>query len=182
MDYEGLYEVSNFGRVRSLEYKGKKRKEPLILSGGDNGTGYLQVILCKNSIYKHLYIHRLVVEAFIGRIPKGYEINHIDENKKNNCLSNLEIVTRKQNMNHGTRNMRAGKSISKQLDLLEVQYPHRELTFTNSCECSKFFNYKRETQIGSYISAARKKGSNIIKIKGIDYFYTQQKKGKSANV
>lgn len=124
MDYEGLYEVSNFGRVRSLCYRGYKRKVPKILCGLERKDGYLQIGLWKNRKYKTLRIHRLVVEAFIGPIPKGYEINHIDEDKKNNCLSNLEIVTRRQNMNHGTRNARAGKAISKsnskQLDLMEI--------------------------------------------------------------
>lgn len=180
------YEVSDLGRVRSWFFKGKKRSEPLIMSGDEVKNGYLRVALWKDKKRKKLYIQRLVVQAFIGPIPKGYEVNHIDEDKKNNNLSNLEIVTHRQNLNHGTRNARAGKSISKsnsqQLDLMEVEYPNREFTFTNSYEASKFFNYKHETQIGNYISQARKKSSNIINIKGKAYYYAQEQKGVKANV
>lgn len=167
--------MSNLGRVRSwFDSHGNKRVEPFVLSGYDNGTGYLLVQLYKDKKYKQLLIHRLVVEAFIGPIPKGMQVNHIDENKKNNCLSNLEIVSPKQNNNHGTRNARAGKSISKHLDLMEVQFPYREFSFVNSCEASTFFNYKNKCQVGVFIYNARKNNSNIIRIKGRDYYFSQE--------
>lgn len=90
------YEVSNLGKVRSwIDTHGNRRSTPIIMSESEHTNGYLQVKLRNGNIYKNLYIHRLVVEAFIGRIPKGFEVNHIDEDKKNNHLSNLEIVTRK---------------------------------------------------------------------------------------
>lgn len=96
--YEGLYEVSNNGRVRSLKFD--KIKE---LSLVDNGQGYLHVHLCKEGKRKHFFIHRLVVEAFIGEIPKGLIVNHKDENPQNNNVNNLEICTYEYNNNYGTR-------------------------------------------------------------------------------
>lgn len=177
------YEVSNLGHVRSwIDTHGNRRSTPIIMCISEHRNGYLQVKLRNGNVIRNLYIHRLVVEAFIGRIPKGYEVNHIDEDKKNNCLSNLEIVTRKQNLNHGTRSLRAALSMSKQLHIMEVEYPHRELTFINACEASKFFDYKLPQQVGTYISIARKSNSNIIKLRGKDYYYSLEKKGKSANV
>lgn len=77
----------------------------------DNGGGYMQVnLLNDEGIRKRVYVHRMVYQAFKGPIPKGKEINHIDENKANNCIENLEAVTHTQNQNHGSRSARAGKS------------------------------------------------------------------------
>lgn len=105
--YEGKYEVSNEGRVRSLNYRHTgKTKE---LKAG-NVRGYLNVVLCKNGKKKNYKVHRLVLEAFRGAIPAGMEINHLDEVKTNNWLSNLEPCTRKENNNFGTRNERATKA------------------------------------------------------------------------
>ena len=99
--YEGLYEVSNLGRVKSLKY-GKEK----ILKSWNNGKGYLFVSLCRNGKMKHFKVHRLVSTAFIPN-PEGLpEINHIDENKSNNCLSNLEWCSHKYNSNYGTRTKR----------------------------------------------------------------------------
>lgn len=107
-DYEGLYKVSNMGRVKSLNYR-RTGKEG-ILKARDNGNGYLYVFLCKEGIKKTYYVHRLVATAFIEN-PEGYtEVNHIDENKENNCMDNLEWVTCKENINHGTHNKRSSES------------------------------------------------------------------------
>lgn len=64
----------------------------------DNGTGYLQVGLSKNGQRKRFYIHRLVWTTFKGKIPEGYEIHHLDNDKSNNDVSNLALVTRAENM------------------------------------------------------------------------------------
>lgn len=65
--------------------------------------GYEFVSLFRNGRTKHFAVHRLVAEAFIGIIPHGMQINHIDGNKRNNHVSNLEIVTPKENINHSWR-------------------------------------------------------------------------------
>lgn len=107
--YEGLYEVSNTGKVRSLKFGKVKELSP------GNSSRYLIVDLCKEGKRQHFKVHRLVVEAFIGEIPKGLVVNHKDENPQNNNVDNLEICTQKYNLNYGTRNERAGKKISTAL-------------------------------------------------------------------
>lgn len=91
--YEGLYQVSNLGRVKSLK-KGK------ILKQHDNGKGYMQVGLWKNNKGKCYYVHRLVSEAFVDNPENKPQINHKDKNKTNNCVYNLEWVTCKENQHH----------------------------------------------------------------------------------
>lgn len=98
-DYEGLYEVSNNGLVRSLNYKRSGIVKEL---SQKNINGYLFVCLCKEGKRKDFYVHRLVVEAFIGEIPKGLVVNHKDENPSNNNVDNLEICTYKYNNNYGS--------------------------------------------------------------------------------
>ena len=99
--YEGLYQVSNLGRVKSIK-KG-------ILKARLN-KGYLYVDLTRDKKRNHRLIHRLVVSSFIGEVPEGYCINHINEIKSDNRLENLEITTFKENINHGTRTVRAAAS------------------------------------------------------------------------
>lgn len=94
--YEKFYEVSSFGRVRSLKY-GKVR----ILKPAKNHKGYLQVHLLKDGKQKNFYVHRLVLEAFNGTIPEGMQVNHINEIKTDNSLWNLNLMTPKENINYG---------------------------------------------------------------------------------
>ena len=102
--YEGLYQVSNLGKVRSLNYNrtGKTR----LLRPNPNENRYLKVSLCKNGKAKTYKVHRLVAQAFIPN-PDGFpEINHIDEDQQNNRVDNLEWCDHIYNSNHGTRNKR----------------------------------------------------------------------------
>lgn len=106
--FEGLYEVSNLGRVKSLG-NNKSRKEK-ILKSGKNGPGYLFVYLYRNGKRKMSKVHRLVAEAFLPN-PLGLpQVNHRDENKTNNCVENLEFCDAKYNNNYGTRNVRSAAS------------------------------------------------------------------------
>lgn len=98
-DYEGLYQVSNFGNLYSNYVK---RNLQLSL----DEYGYKQVILVKNGVRKRHLLHRLVAQAFIPNHENKPQVNHIDENKTNNNVSNLEWVTSKENINHGTRTER----------------------------------------------------------------------------
>ena len=114
-EYEGLYQASNLGRVKSIKRIDAlgRRLKGKILKLQINRTGYYIVALSKNSIVKKYQVHRLVYEAFNGQIPEGYEINHLDERPVNNRLENLNLVTHKENCNWGTRNERSTKKRSK---------------------------------------------------------------------
>ena len=95
--FEGLYQVSNLGRVKS--FYGLKEK---ILKPKLTRNGYYAVCLHKNSIRKFYLVHRLAYEAFNGTIPEGLQVNHINEIKADNRLSNLNLMTCKENTNYGT--------------------------------------------------------------------------------
>lgn len=95
-EYEGYYQVSNLGNVKSLlDNKGRQRELILKL---DTAAGYRQVALYKNGIMKRFKVHRLVVFAFYGM--SSLQVNHINGNKTDNRLCNLEYVTQSENMKH----------------------------------------------------------------------------------
>lgn len=101
--YEGLYEVSSFGRVRSLGNGNSNNSKVRILTPGKNSDGYLCVVLYKNGKPNGYKVHRLVAETFLPNLFKEVEVNHIDEDKTNNNVENLEWCDRKYNNNYGTR-------------------------------------------------------------------------------
>lgn len=107
--YEGLYQVSNMGRIKSLNYNNTGKEG--IMKGYDNGHGYLQVGLFKEGNREQPLVHVLVATAFIDNVDNLPEVNHKDENKYNNCIENLEWVSHEYNLNYGTRNKRAGKKL-----------------------------------------------------------------------
>lgn len=98
--YEELYQISNFGRVKSLNYNHTKQER--ILKPSTNQYGYQQVHLCKDGKQKMLSVHRLVANAFIPNFNNLPQVNHIDEVKTNNHVSNLEWCDCKYNCNYGS--------------------------------------------------------------------------------
>lgn len=100
--YSGAYEISNLGRVAS-HVSGKFRSINKVLSPGLKANGYLKVSLGERTDRKNHYIHRLVLLAFGEPISGKTDVNHIDGNKLNNHLSNLEWVNRSENMRHAMR-------------------------------------------------------------------------------
>ena len=111
--FEGYYEVSNLGRVRSIDrvvvdnvrncerlLKGK------ILIQRDNGNGYKSVMLCKEHKLYNKYVHRIVAEVFIPNLDNLPQVNHKDEDKSNNRTDNLEWCTSFYNNEYGTRKKR----------------------------------------------------------------------------
>ena len=102
-DFEN-YQVSNLGRVRN--------KRGTIIKSFDNGHGYLRISLCRDGKHYNKYIHRLVADAFIDN-PHGLsDVNHINEQKHDNRVENLEFVSHKDNCNYGTRTERQSQKIS----------------------------------------------------------------------
>lgn len=100
-NYEGCYEISNLGRVKSLsrQVKGGRITEELILRPITNSHGYLQVDLCLSGKMKHHKIHRLVAEAFIPNDDDTKNtVNHKDYDKFNNRVDNLEWLSNRENV------------------------------------------------------------------------------------
>lgn len=102
-DYEGLYWITPCGRIFSEKRRG---------GGGELkphlGQHYLYVGLCKNNKVKRYYVHRLVAETFLTKPENCNEVNHIDENKLNNCVNNLEWTTHAGNMRHSLLGKKLG--------------------------------------------------------------------------
>lgn len=136
--YEGLYEISNLGRVKNLKFGKEKILKPA------NNRGYLRVCLCRDGKGKMLSVHRLVAEAFIPN-PMGLpEVNHKDENKINNCVSNLEWCNRLYNNNYGTHNKRVAAS--------QRNHP----AFSKPVETSRFSDFRTiELRFASTAEAGR---------------------------
>ena len=93
--YEGYYQVSNFGRVKSLQ-----RDTVKILKSKPAIGGYLRVVLCKNETKKNRPINILVAQAFIPNHENKKQVNHLDGDKKNNCMDNLAWATPAENIAH----------------------------------------------------------------------------------
>jgi hypothetical protein len=119
--FEGLYEVSNWGRIRNLGHRVGQHASYIIMKQRSN-NGYMAIALHKDSKVFTRMVHRLEYEAFVAPIPawnpkdKGdvkMEINHKDENKANNRLDNLELITKTQNNNYGSRTRRQAAKLTK---------------------------------------------------------------------
>lgn len=104
-NYKGYY-VSNLGRVKST-----KKEKSLILKEVKTKNGYVRVWLYNDKKGKSYLIHRLVAKAFLPNPNNAPQVNHIDENKTNNKVSNLEWITAKDNCNHGTHNLKISKAM-----------------------------------------------------------------------
>ena len=147
--YEGLYKVSNLGKILSLNYKNTGK--PDLMNPSTNTDGYLKVNLRKNGEMKTCLVHRLVAETFLENPENKPQVNHKDEDKTNNFVflnedgtvnkkkSNLEWKSPKDNCNHGTRNERIakantnGKKSKKVLQLSLSGELIREWESTNEC-------------------------------------------------
>ena len=136
--YEGLYEVSDKGNVYSVERKDTigRKCGGRTLTPRPHPKGYLQVTLYKDGVSKHKMIHRLVADAFIANPKSFLEVNHLDEVKTNNELSNLEWCTSGHNVNHGTRNERSGQAQSKKVRAVNAK-TGEVVTFNSTAEAGR---------------------------------------------
>lgn len=113
LNFEGLYEVSNLGRIRSLgnyTHKGTHIKKPT-----KTEKGYLKIQLYKDGKRFSFRVHRIVAEAFISNPNNLPEVNHKDENKLNNSVANLEWCDHVYNQRYGTRNQRISKTMKSRI-------------------------------------------------------------------
>lgn len=132
--YEGLYDVSDYGRVRrALAARGTR--VGLILRAASNTDGYLQVTLYRDGRRRSERVHKLVAAAFLGPCPDGHEVNHRQDPKSNNAVANLEYVTHPANTLHKYRVLgrapvcnygEQGPSKLTRRDVLEIRRRLRE--------------------------------------------------------
>ncbi len=137
-EYESLYQVSNLGNIKSLpKLNGVRKSESKILKGGNDKNGYKIFILCKNNNRKTIKLHRIVIETFKGK--SNLPVNHIDGNKQNNNIKNLEYTTILENNRHawklGLCNMNHRKKKVKCNELNKI--------FNSATEASKELNINR---------------------------------------
>lgn len=126
--FGGCYQVSNLGRLRSVDrtVKGNKSnyiRRGKILSPKTHRNGYLCVVLCKDRKQKMYYIHRLVASAFIPNPDNLPQVNHKDEDKSNNRVENLEWCSAKYNTNYGSANDRRCESLKKRNNNYNIGIP-----------------------------------------------------------
>lgn len=129
------YEISNYGRFKSYN----KNKKGKILKYRKDSDGYYCVTLYNNKNILQISVHRLVAINFIPNLLNKKEVNHIDENKNNNKSNNLEWVTHKENMNHGTINIRKSEKMkSHKINVKKFEYyetnPIKRNHFKTKCK------------------------------------------------
>ena len=152
--YEGLYQISNYGRVKALakEWKShhtaKLKHRETLLKCQISKSGYLSVTLYKNRNYIHYRVHRLVALVFITNPENKPFINHIDFDRKNNRVENLEWCTSRENNAHSIENMRKASLKSKKpttgehyiypfKNKFRIEIKHKNKRFTKVCETLK---------------------------------------------
>lgn len=149
--YEGLYQVSNLGRVKSYYGKnGRLTTESRLLRGKLDKNGYIEVRLCKNGRVSYKRIHRLVVDHFLHG-DSILQVNHKDGNKSNNAITNLELVTPKENVNHAHRTGLHKGCVTK----VRISTRHKQMDFESITDASKYFGVHR----GWFRDNAKRKGN-----------------------
>ena len=152
-DYEGLYQASNLGRMRSLDRWVSKNGSMQFIKGRilklrTDKCGYLHVVLSKNNKVKAYLVHRIIAETFLPNTDNLPQVNHKDENKLNNVVSNLEWCTHEYNVNYGTRNERMSKNLtnniytSREVDVYDLDMNFIE-TLPSLAECARKYNLKK---------------------------------------
>jgi hypothetical protein len=169
--YEGLYQISNLGRVKSVSksvwngYSFVKKTEK-ILKPGTDGHGYLHVNLSRDSRQRTTKVHRLVAKHFIENPDKKYTVNHINGIKKDNRADNLEWSTQSENNKHawdsGLRKMSDEERIKKSsirskivLDLFSGVY------YNSAKEAAEYIGIKHST-LKSMLNGTNKNRTNLI--------------------
>lgn len=102
--YEGLYQASNLGRIKSIPRIGTQTKKERIKKYVKSYNGYLRVSLWKDGKSSVPTVHRIIAKTFIDDFKDNLQVNHMDGNKENNAIDNLELVTPKENVKHALDN------------------------------------------------------------------------------
>lgn len=142
-NYEGLYEVSNLGRIKSLEKNRPGQSNSAMLKKlSKSSNGYFKTSLYKNGKSKTFAIHRLVIESFTG--VSRLQVNHKDGRKENNNLNNLEYCTQRENVKHaidiGLRNNKGERNVKAKLNEKQIKEIRRNKNRETAQELSKRYN------------------------------------------
>lgn len=159
--YEGFYQASNLGRIKSLSrivnssisHSGKKKTKERLINIHLN-RGYQNVALCREGRASTKKVHRLVMEAWRGK--QDLDVNHIDGNKENNNLSNLEYCSHADNMSHAYKNGKYRRNI--------IQCKNTGKSFNSIKEAAESLGIKRET-LSSQLHGIRKNKTSLKIIK-----------------
>ena len=163
--YEDKYQVSNLGNVKIKENITQRmnmgilrnyRQKETIMKPTENGYGYLKVGLRKNKKHKNLYIHRLVATAFLSNENNLPQVNHIDGNKHNNCVDNLEWCTEKDNSIHARDVLKIKSNTTGINDIQPVIQINRD-TGAVIKEYKSITEAQKETGIGHISCVCRRK-------------------------
>jgi hypothetical protein len=154
--YEGYYQVSNFGRIKSVDrikhYSNRKASflKGRVMSSSKNACGYERLDIRKDNVKKQFLLHRLIAEAFIPNTDNKPEVNHINGIKDDNRVCNLEWVTHDENMKHaynmgvGTARRGSDNGLSKlaEIDVYNIKY---NLHFVNTPHLTKIYSVSKST-------------------------------------
>ena len=111
--YDGLYLADEHGTIYSIPRRGTRSASITAMIPQKDNNGYMQLCLCKNGKTKTEKIHRLIAKTFLPNPNHCKEVNHIDEDKANNAVSNLEWCTRTYNVNYGSRTLKTQKPVAQ---------------------------------------------------------------------
>lgn len=145
--FEGLYQVSDLGRIKSLDritknyHSGDRYEKGKYLKPGNSHSGYKLIVLHKNGISRTFRLHRIVAQHFIDNHNNKPQINHKDGIKSNNAISNLEWCTAKENISHAFKNgLRSGydRAILSDADVIYIKTHYVRLKVTASYFARKF--------------------------------------------
>jgi len=146
IEYEGLYQISNLGRVKRLRFTNGRldfEKERILKPYKDGGKNYFIIRLSKNGKSKLYQVHRLVAQAFIPNPDDLPIVNHKDENKENNRANNLEWCTQKYNVNYGnTRNKMSKSAFKRKVSKYDIDM-NLLCTYNSIKEASEINNINR---------------------------------------
>lgn len=151
IDYEGYYQVSNLGRIKSLhrividKNNHTKTIKEHYMTGNDNGKGYLTVLLKKDSKGVRKYIHRLVAQAFLPNPDNLPEVNHKDENPYNNIVTNLEWIDYLGNRIYGSRLERLSNSNTIHTPILQYDLDFNFIAeYKNGSQAAKELGFENQ--------------------------------------
>lgn len=186
--YEGIYQVSNFGRVKSLDRKDKlgHHWSERILNPKGNKLGYIRVYLSKDGKTERVLVHRLVAESFVNRISEKHDIvNHLDNNPSNNRADNLEWTTYKGNMQWAAKQGRM-KANSQAYANLETARRKRSKAVIATSPDGEKYHFESQAEAGRvlgvdacHIAEVCRKEYGYTNLKGYTFEYADQELQKS---